>query len=115
MKNKNVLGKVRRTARGFEYLEFDDIYDVGCSLQASSLAIYDEPGTSAVWLGVDDPDPQILVRGKGWQKVELPKGINCKTRMHLNRDQVAALIVHLQNWLKTDSFGKKKKNTCRTR
>jgi hypothetical protein len=74
------LGPVGFTQRGFEIIYFLDEYKTGCSLQASSLAIYEDPGSSAVWLGsLDD-------------------------RMHLGREQVAALIYHLQNWLDENSF-----------
>ena len=81
------LGALKHTCRGFELVEFKDRYDVPCSLQASSLAIYNKPGTSAVWLGTNDTP---------------------HTRMHLDRKQVAALIGHLQNWLDHDTFVPKK-------
>lgn len=74
------LGSVQLTDRRFELLEFVDHYDEPCSLQASSLATYEKPGTSAVWLGIADE------------------------RMHLDRDQVTALIAHLQSWLDRDTF-----------
>lgn len=77
------LGEVKRTARGFEWIEFTDHYGVKCSLQASSLVVY-EPGTSAVWLGCDSADGD--------------------RRMHLDRGQVKTLIRHLQSWLKRDTF-----------
>ena len=80
------LGPVTRTDRGFELVEFRDCYDKDCELQASSLAVYEKPGTSAVWLGRGSP------------------------RMHLDRDQVAALILHLQNWLKRGTFKFKPKS-----
>lgn len=38
------LGNVEETERGFEIVRFQDHYDAGCSLQASSLAIYRKPG-----------------------------------------------------------------------
>ena len=79
MKQKK-LGKVERTERGFELVNFTDCNGNPCGLQASSLAIYEKPGTSAVWLGQDDH------------------------RMHLNREQVAALVAALQSWLKRDTF-----------
>lgn len=78
------LGKVQRTARGFEFIKFKDRYGEGCSLQASSLADYTEPGSSAVWLGLDTPE-----------KVE---------RMHLDRNQVKALVRHLTAWLERNTF-----------
>ena len=74
------LGEVTTTARGFELIEFLDCYDKPCSLQQSSLAIYQDPGTSAIWLGQGDD------------------------RMHLKEDQVKALITHLQRWLDNGSF-----------
>ena len=79
----DALGAVMRTLRGFELIEFNDRYGDACSLQASSLAEYVIPGTSAVWLG--------------------PNGAT-ERRMHLDRGQVQALINHLQNWLTNDSF-----------
>lgn len=51
------LGSVGLTARGFELIEFKDHNGMGCDLQASSLALYERPGTSAVWLGrCDQPN-----------------------------------------------------------
>ena len=99
-----LLGCVERTGRGFEIISFEDRYGVKCSLQQSSLAEYEKPGISAVWLGCDDANPRILVPGKSWQPVPMPEGYIADTRMHLDRKQVAALIVHLQNWLDNDTF-----------
>lgn len=109
------LGKVQHTARNFEFLEFKDMNGTKCSLQASSVAIYEKPGTSAIWLGVDDPQPKCLHHAAaslgvettatcGWVDVELPEQIMLTTRMHLDRAQVEALIPLLQNWLKRDTF-----------
>ena len=80
-----VLGVVRKTSRGFEIIDFDDSNGFYSTLQQSSaIGDYadslDRPGTSFVWLGVDSE------------------------RMHLNREQVAGLIVRLQCWLDTGSF-----------
>lgn len=99
-----VLGEVTRTGRGFEMVEFEDCYGVKCTLQASSLAIYEEPGTSAVWLGPDHANPRILVPGKSWQPVTMPDGYLADTRAHLTDEQVRTLIAHLQAWLDTGSF-----------
>lgn len=75
------LGKIEETDRGFERIEFEDINDQLCSLQQSSAIIYDgPPWSSAVWLG------------RGGE------------RMHLDREQVAALVAHLSAWLQTGSF-----------
>ena len=76
------LGKVRRTERGFEIISFKDCYENDCSLQQSSLADYDTPGTSAVWLGI---------------------GLN---RMHLDLEQVKGLVIVLSRWVKYGSFDK---------
>ena len=89
---KQLLGAVERTARGFEIIEFTDHYGEKCSLQASSLAIYQKPGTSAVWLGCEDA------------KNHPATGEALSPRMHLNRQHVAALISHLQSWLDNDTF-----------
>lgn len=82
------LGSVERTPRGFEIIEFIDAQDCKCSLQQSSAigntkTGVEQPGSSAVWLGVNQEDPKI------------------SGRMHLGRVQVERLIAHLQAWLKT--------------
>lgn len=80
MGEKRLLGEVKSTGRGFELVEFNDHYGTPCTLQQSSLAVYTQPGTSAVWLGPGT------------------------TRMHLDVKQVRALVRHLRAWLKTGSF-----------
>lgn len=83
--------QVKHTSRGFELIEFKDVNDCECSLQQSSLAIYEDPGTSAVWLGCEkNTEPHL--------------GSCSSPRMHLNREQVAALVQRLNNWLSTGSF-----------
>lgn len=74
------LGRVKRTARGFQWIEFTDYYGEQCSLQASSLAIYDKPGTSAIWLGLGED------------------------RMHLDVEHVEKLVAHLKAWLRKGKF-----------
>lgn len=104
------LGPVTKTARGFEIVRFEDHYGHPCSLQVSSLATAD-----AVWLGCDNADPQVLAsqahqfgiateKTTGWIPYPVPKDVLLTTRMHLNRDQVIALIEHLQRWLNADTF-----------
>ena len=75
------LGPVKHTARGFQIIEFIDHYGKECSLQQSSLALYEPPGSSAIWLGVNGTD-----------------------RMHLTVAQVSALVDTLTNWLQTGYF-----------
>ena len=79
--------EVRATERGFERIDFWDCNYRACSLQQSSLALFDysrdallPPGSSALWLGVGDE------------------------RMHLSTDHVEALIKHLMVWLDTGSL-----------
>ena len=74
--------KIEHTERGFEIINFEDINKEKCSLQQSSVAFYTQPGTSAVWLGIN---------GVG-------------NRMHLNKKQVGDLVEHLTNWLKHGTF-----------
>lgn len=79
-----VLGDVKRTARGFARIDFEDAYGAKCSLQDSSAI-------PNVWLGVDVafPDREGVAH-------RLDGG-----RMHLSKDQVKALVRHLQAWLKS--------------
>lgn len=125
------LGKQRKTGRGFPIINFKDHYGAPCSLQASSLAIYDQPGTSAVWLGCDDAQPKVLASEAAKCNIEtqetsgsvpypIPEEVSLTTRMHLDRGQVEALIGHLQAWLDSGigefeqqrhSLGRKKKKT----
>lgn len=115
------LGKVTHTSRGFEILEFKDRYGIACELQQSSLAEYEKPGTSAVWLGVADAEPKIMAMDakalglpggqnhSGWVPYAIPDKVLLSTRMHLDRKQVRALIKHLQNWLDNDTFRLRRK------
>lgn len=90
-KHPKEMFKHSHTARGFEHVEFKDFYEAKCYLQQSSIAIYQQPGSNCVWLGLVDADPKIM-----W-KDALRLGI-------LSREQVQELIVNLQRWLKTGSF-----------
>jgi hypothetical protein len=72
--------KVELTGRNFEIIRFRDRYDVECSLQQSSLAEFEPPGSSAVWLGVED------------------------NRMHLDLEQVKSLMKVLSRWVESGSF-----------
>ena len=112
---KSGLGSVETTARGFEIIEFADFDGQKCSLHESRLAEYEKPGTSAVWIGVQDARPIVLAKDAekvgvqttetcGWVPFPVPEEVQMHTRMHLNREQVAALILHLQSWLETDTF-----------
>lgn len=113
--SQSALGTIEMTNRGFEVVKFIDYYNTRCSLQASSLAHYEKPGTSAVWLGCDDAAQKVMASQAkmlgvatqetcGWVPYPIPEEVQLTTRMHLTREQVAALITHLQNWLDNDSF-----------
>ena len=112
------IGKVGKTTRGFEIVKFRDRYGVACSVQASSLALRLTPGTGAIWLGCDDPDPRVMAskasglgiqttETTGWVPFLLPEEVLLNTRAHLDRRQVRALMVTLQRWLDTGSFSGK--------
>jgi hypothetical protein len=109
------LGAIKRTLRGFEYVQFADRYGVMCSLQASSLADSEKPGASALWIGPDEPNPKVMARDAadvgvktdqttGWVPYDLPFQVSTTTRAHLDREQVQALICHLQAWLDNGTF-----------
>lgn len=115
--NMKKLGTVKNTERGFEVIGFKDYYGSPCSIQQSSLAIYEQPGSSAIWIGVDDPNPQVMAvdaascgiiagANAGWVPYPIPEQVLINTRMHLTREGVSALIPVLQQWLETGSFKK---------
>lgn len=105
------LGKVTKTARGFPMVEFKDFYGHPCSVQMSSIWLEEnKPGNSALWIGVYDAKPMVLHKYAravgvesnatcGWVPYPIPEEVSLTTRMHLNREQVKALIGHLQRWL----------------
>lgn len=109
------LGPLEHTGRGFEIIYFKDCYGHACSLQMSSLAEYEQPGASAVWIGIEDAQPKVMARDAaiigvttkettGWVDYPLPETVQLTTRMHLNREQAAALVKHLQQWLEANTF-----------
>lgn len=88
------------TARGFPFISFEDQYGEICSLQISS-AMGEQ---TSCWLGVTTPTIQVMEPGKGWQQVKLPEGAVVNSRMHLNQDQVRALLPHLQAFANSGEF-----------
>lgn len=79
MDRQTKLGKLELTEWGFQLIKFTDLYGLRCSLQQSSLAEFEQPGSSAIWIGG-------------------------KEMMHLNCKQVECLIADLQCWLDSGSF-----------
>lgn len=112
--------EVTKTNRGFEVLEFTDANGHSCSLQQSSAIkdyedSWDRPGSSCVWLGVDDASPCVMARDAekvgvetaetvGWVPYPVPEEVLLHTRMHLNREQATEIRDALSRWLDTGSF-----------
>lgn len=82
--------------RGFLRGEFRDRNGRDCSIQESSLAT-----EACIWLGINEPKLMYLVLNEGWKEVPLPPGHDIHGRMHLNQEQVAALLPLLQKFVKT--------------
>ena len=74
--------KIFKTSRGFRRSDFKDFYLEDCSIQESSLAT-----DNAIWLGQN--------RGTHLETGE------CLARMHLNQEQVKALLPLLQHFVDT--------------
>lgn len=94
------------TTRGFGIIEFEDFYGAECNIQESSLAT-----ENAIWLGVNDANPQIMASktkegGSGWVKYEIPKDVLLTTRMHLTQEQVKELLPILQAFAETGELPK---------
>lgn len=70
---------VTQTDRGFDLIEFVDMYGLACSLQKSSLATED-----AVWLEATTP----TTAGRS-------------ARMHLTQNMVRELLPHLVRFVET--------------
>lgn len=104
--------EITTTARGFGLVKFRDHNGVECSLQQSSAIDMESedglenPGSSYLWLGCVDADPQMFIPNgdPSWQRVPMPEQYIANTRMHLDRRQVVALIEHLRCWLETGHF-----------
>lgn len=114
---KQATWPVLKTSRGFQVVEFRDANGEKCSLQQSSAILtgplsVDRPGSSAIWLGCDNADPKIMAskaaqhgvetsETTGWVPYPVPDDVLMNTRMHLDRERVVILILHLQAWLDT--------------
>lgn len=95
---------VADTSRGFGKLNFRDRYGVACSIQASSLAT-----DTCIWFGADHIGLKKFTPygNPSWQDVDTSRdeatGVmwSANTRMHLNREQVRALLPILQHFVNT--------------
>jgi hypothetical protein len=116
-----MLGEYKKTERGFGAIEFSDAYGTDCSVQQSSAIgdyedSFDNPGTSFLWIGINEPKPVVMKADAeklgieltpgpvaGWMPYPIPGEVVIPTRMHLNREQVEGLIEILERWLETGS------------
>jgi hypothetical protein len=91
------------TDRGFDRIGFTDAYGTECSIQKSSMTI------DAIWLGVDNANPQILSSkfGVGFIPYEIPQDVSLTTRMHLTQEQVKAILPILTTFAETGELPKK--------
>ena len=87
---------ITETARGFALGEFTDCNGKACSVQKSSIADED-----CIWLGCDEIGLIELIPGQGWTPVPMPDNPHqANTRMHLNQEQVKALLPILKRFAK---------------
>jgi len=116
------IGKLRKTQRGFDLVEFKDGYGAECTVQESSAATMegDDNGQGYLWIGIDDAKPMILKtvaerlgmklptgEVSGWMPYPVPEDVMMTTRMHLNEPQVRELVARLNLWLETGSLAAK--------
>lgn len=96
-----------KTNRGFDLLEFKDLYHAPCTIQKSSLATDD-----AIWFGIIDVQPQVMAinaakvgvnttESTGWVPYPIPEEVLLSSRMHLNRSQVKELLPILKHFVQT--------------
>jgi hypothetical protein len=92
------------TEKGFPVITFRDRYDVACRIENSALAF-----ESAVWFGVDEPDPRICIPYRkemlpglrGGRPYPIPDNVRITTRMLITREQMAALLPILTYFVQT--------------
>lgn len=84
LKKYKIKFKNVKTARGFQNLDFKDLYGAECSIQKSSYASED-----AIWFGCDKAE------------VDHVTGQLLSPRMHLTREMVSELIPILQYFADT--------------
>lgn len=96
------MSEVKKTERGFAYIEFTDAYGTLCNVQKSSLATDD-----AIWLGAKEIGLKKFTPHVGWEDQDTrgdpPHGVSfiANNRMHLTRDDVAALLPILSHFVET--------------
>jgi hypothetical protein len=86
MSTEFILGVGYANSSGFPGVDFKDDHGHSCHVQMSSVCHGYPPGQSALWIGRNSQP------------------------MHLNRDQVAALVVELDSWLEHGIFQHQKED-----
>ncbi len=86
--------KKTTTDRGFNLIEFMDLYNQKCTIQESSLAT-----DTAIWFGIDEVEAKILACDAkalgietdaevGWITYPIPSKVLLSSRMHLSADSL---------------------------
>jgi len=96
--------KLQHTGRGFAYYEFTEFNGELCNIQKSSNGM-----KSCIWLGSKNIGLQGFIPHIGWSDITEDQikekfgfqSIIANNRMHLNREQVAALLPILQKFVDT--------------
>ncbi len=81
--------KIHKTQRGFKRATFEDSYGAPCSIQESLDGAF-------IWLGVSE-----VQHVEKAEKCDLPEGMKCLSRMHLNKNMAAKLVTMLQKFIET--------------
>ncbi len=121
-KKQKHIAKSEKTPRGFLVANFEDRNGIKCSVQQSSAIgdtddAFDRPGSSCLWLGVDDVEPMVMAsqarefgiktaETTGWVPYPIPEDVLLHSRMHLSKEQVVNLINTLQHWVQTGKLPK---------
>jgi hypothetical protein len=93
---------IKKTKRGFTYIEFKDRNNVECKIQKSSIATED-----AIWLGAKEIGLKEFVayRQPAWQDVDTTFSEKhhfvANNGMHLTRKQVKKLLPIFQKFVET--------------
>lgn len=91
------LGPCMEDNHGFQHVCFTDSYDRVSVVGQSSLAEREEPGASALWIGLN-----ATTQNKQ------------KAAMHLKANEVKSLVAVLEMWLQTGKLvEEKEEKTCR--
>ena len=87
--------KREHTGRGFRVIRFADQNGVPCNIQKSSLATND-----CLWIGCEEIGLKRF-GASGWESIPTGEGYIANNRMHLSRDDAAALLPILKHFCDT--------------